>query len=64
MPPRTGRPPKGGEGKGASRLVTFRLTKETCEKIEDCAERLDTTKTSVVELGVEMVHDALEKKKE
>lgn len=61
---RTGRPPKGGEEQGAARLTSVRLTKDVFDKLDYCAELLDTTRTSIIEFGINLAHERISKKKE
>lgn len=61
MSPRTGRPkidnPKGER-------IGIRLRPETLEKLEKCATEMDTTKTAVIEHGIDLVEKEIEGQKE
>jgi predicted DNA-binding protein len=41
----------------------IRMTKETADKLEYCAEQLDATKTEVVQRGIDLVKKELDEKK-
>lgn len=41
----------------------IRITKETSEKLEDCAKRLATSKADVVERGIDLVKKELDGEK-
>ena len=60
MSPRTGRPLKG-DTKRDMRLQ-LRISDEEIALIEECAERLHTTRVDVVVKGVEMVKEELDAK--
>lgn len=62
MSPRTGRPPKKGKTKSVS--LQLRITEHTAETLQKCAERLSTSRTEVIEKGIELVADSLDKKEE
>lgn len=53
-----GRPPKEIT---KSVNIGFRLTEETAEKLKLCAELTKTSRTAVVEQGIEMVYQSLKK---
>ncbi len=59
MSPRTGRPPKENP---RNVNLNIRVTKDEAQLIQDCADRLETTRTEVIVKGVEMVKAALDKK--
>ena len=58
MSPRTGRPPIQGERKAVR--LEIRLTEKKARQLEDCAERLNTNRSEVIERGIEMVARELE----
>lgn len=60
MSPRTGRPPKK-DGK-KDQTLQLRLSQETMNILNDCASKLNTTRTAVVEQGIGLVHKNLENK--
>lgn len=59
MSPRTGRPPK--DGKSKSVRLEIRLTEEKAEQLKECATRLNTTRSDVIERGIDMVDKATKK---
>lgn len=59
MSPTNGRPPI--ENPKNVRLE-IRMTKSQAETLADCAIRLNTTKTEVINMGIEMVKAELDKK--
>lgn len=59
MSPTKGRPPI--ENPKNVRLE-IRLTHEQAKMLADCAEQLNTTKTDVINMGIKMVKDELDKK--
>ena len=58
MSPRTGRPPKE-----VTKDVNLglRITKETAEKLQWCAEKLNVSRTEVIEKGIDLVERSLKK---
>lgn len=60
MSPTKGRPPV--ENPKNIRLE-IRLTQEQSELLTECAERLNTTKTEVINKGVQLVQAELDKNK-
>lgn len=56
MSPRTGRPPK--EGKTKSVRIEIRLTNKKAEQLKECAERLNTSRSDIIERGIDMVDEA------
>lgn len=40
----------------------IRMTEETAKKLEYCAEKLKTSKTEVIQKGIDLVKSELEKK--
>lgn len=59
MPPSKGRPPIDNP---KSVRFEIRMTKEQAETLSECAERLQVTRTDVINKGVEMVKAELDKK--
>lgn len=58
MSPRTGRPPKETK---KSQLLHIRLTEEMIEKLKDCAVTMRTSRTAVIEHGIDLVRKELGK---
>lgn len=57
MPPRTGRPTSN---KKTERLE-IRLTPEEAQDLQECADRLNVSKTEVINKGVQLVKAELDK---
>lgn len=55
--PRTGRPPKNVT---KSESLQMRITKETADKLQRCADKLGVTRTAIVEKGIDMVAKELD----
>ena len=58
MSPRTGRPPKEVT---KSVNLGLRITKETADKLERCAQELHVSRTEVIETGIDLVERSLKK---
>lgn len=54
MSPRTGRPPKMGKSKNVS--LQLRITEETANKLQECSEKLNISRTEVIEQGIDLIH--------
>ena len=59
MPPRTGRPIKGTSKRDKS--LQLRMSEEELELLDECAEKLDATRTDVVNKGIQLVKAELDK---
>ncbi|MBQ9305835.1 hypothetical protein [Butyrivibrio sp.] len=59
MSPRTGRPPKENP---RNINLNIRITKEESERIKNCAEKLDLTRTDTIMKGISMVEKEIEEK--
>lgn len=59
MSPRTGRPTANKK----SKRLEIRLTPDEAHDLEECAERLQISKTEVLNKGVQLVKADLDKKK-
>lgn len=59
MSPSQGRPPIDNP---KNVRLEIRLTREQANLLDECAERLGTTKTAVINKGIEMVKAELDKK--
>ena len=57
MSPRTGRPPKDVTKSGSLQL---RLTKETLDKLERCAQTVGVSRTAIVEKGIDLVSEEID----
>ena len=60
MSPRTGRPIKGESKRDKS--LQLRMSADELELLDKCAERLSATRTDVVNKGIQLVKDELDKK--
>ncbi len=58
--PRTGRPIKGTSKRDKS--LQLRMSEEELSLLEECAERLNLSRTDVVNRGIKLVKDGLDKK--
>lgn len=59
MSPRTGRPPKENP---RNVNLNIRITKDESKRIQDCADKLDMTRTDTIMKGIGMVEDELREK--
>ena len=60
MSPKTGRPPKMGKPKNIS--LQLRITEETADKLQECSEKLQISRTEVIEKGIDFIHEQATKK--
>ena len=60
MSPRTGRPVKGTSKRDKS--LQLRMSAEELSLLDECAKALDMTRTDVVNKGIELVKQELDKK--
>ena len=60
MSPRTGRPPKGEQSR--TEKITIRLSVLEAQKIQECADRLNTTRTDAIVTGIDLLKSELDKK--
>ena len=60
MSPRTGRPIKGTSKRDKS--LQLRMSTEELELLDECAKRLNTTRTDIVNKGIQLVKDELDEK--
>lgn len=58
MSPKMGRPKKDVT---KSVEIGLRLTKETADKLQRCADEMETTRTAVIERGIDLVEAELKK---
>lgn len=59
MSPRTGRPPKENP---RNVNLNIRITKEESERIQNCADKLNMTRTDTIMKGISMVEKKIEEK--
>lgn len=55
--------PRHKSDKSKNMRFEIRMTKETADKLEYCAQKLDATKTEVVQHGIDLVKKELDKEK-
>ena len=60
MSPRTGRPPRGEQSR--TKKITIRLSVLEAQKIQECADRLNTTRTDAIVTGIDLLKSELDKK--
>ena len=60
MSPRTGRPIKGESKRNLS--LQIRMTQEEINLLDECAGKLSTTRTNIVNSGIKLVKKELDKK--
>ncbi len=60
MSPRTGRPIKGTSKRDKS--LQLRMSSEELELLDECSKRLELTRTDVVNRGIKLVKEELDKK--
>lgn len=56
MSPRTGRPKSDNP---RNYRFEIRMDKELAKKLQDCADRLQISKTAVIEKGIDLVHKSV-----
>lgn len=60
MSPRTGRPPKGEQSR--TEKITIRLSVLEIQKIQECADQLNTTRTDAIVAGIDLLKSELDNK--
>lgn len=60
LSPRTGRPPKGEQSRTGK--ITIRVSDCEAQKIQECADRLDMTRTDTIMAGIDLLKAELDKK--
>ena len=60
MSPRTGRPPKGEQTR--TNKITIRISDDEAQKIQDCADRLEKSRTDAIMAGIDLLKADLDKK--
>lgn len=60
MSPRTGRPPKGDQSRIMK--ITIRISEHEAQTIQECADKMDTTRTDAIIAGIELLKNELDKK--
>lgn len=60
LSPRTGRPPKGNQSRTGK--ITIRVSNQEAQKIQECADRLNKTRTDTIMAGIDLLKSELDKK--
>lgn len=60
MSPRTGRPPKGPQSR--TERMNIRVSKSEAQKIQDCADALNTSRIDAIMAGIDLLKAELDKK--
>lgn len=60
MSPRTGRPPKGEHSRTGK--LTIRVSDEEASKIQECADKMRSSRTDAIMAGIDLLKAALDKK--
>ncbi len=60
MSPRTGRPPKGEQSR--TQKITIRISEQEANKIQDCADKMKSTRTDAIMAGIDLLKADLDKK--
>ena len=60
LSPRTGRPPKGKQSR--TEKITIRLSSLEVQKVQECADRLNTSRTDALVAGIDLLKTELDQK--
>lgn len=60
MSPRTGRPQKGEQKRTGK--ITIRVSDLEAQKIQDCADKMKSTRTDAIMAGIDLLKADLDKK--
>lgn len=58
MSPKTGRPPKENP---KNLKINVRLTEQTAHDLQECADKLNTSRANVIEKGIQLVKNTIKK---
>ena len=58
MSPKIGRPPSENP---KDKMIRVRMDSETIEKLDQCAESLETTRSEVIRMGIDRIADEIKK---
>lgn len=61
MSPRTGRPPKGEQSRTGK--ITIRVSEQEAQKIQECANRMNATRTDAIMAGIDLLKADLDEVK-
>ena len=59
MSPRTGRPPKGDQSR--TKKITIRISDQEAQRIQECADRLNATRTDAIVAGIDLLRNELDR---
>ena len=59
MSPRTGRPSKGEQSRTGK--ITIRVSKQEAQKIQECADKMNITRTDAIMAGIDLLKADLDK---
>ena len=60
LSPRTGRPPKGEQTR--TQKITIRISDQEAQKIQECADKMNSTRTDAIVAGIDLLKADLDKK--
>lgn len=60
MSKRTGRPPKGEQSRTGK--ITIRVSEREAQKIQECADKMNSTRTDAIMAGIDLLKADLDKK--
>lgn len=60
MSPKTGRPPKGEQSRKGK--ITIRVSDSEASKIQECADKLNASRTDAIMAGIDLLKAELDKK--
>ena len=60
MSPRTGRPPKGDQTR--AQKITIRISDQEAQKIQECASKMNSSRTDAIMAGIDLQEADLDKK--
>ena len=60
MSPRTGRPPKGKQSR--TQKITIRISEQEAQEIQDCADKMKSTRTDAIMAGIDLLKADLDKR--
>lgn len=60
MSQRTGRPPKGEQSRTGK--ITIRISEKEAQTIQECADKMNSTRTDAIMAGIDLLKAELDKK--
>lgn len=61
MSPKMGRPPKGDQSR--TKKITIRISDQEAQTIQECADRMKTTRTDAIVAGIDLLKNELDRQK-